>query len=102
MVKFVYVCSALGPGVGQFGSWALTYAPLIKPCYDGIPHRRSRKTYNWIYNYVLGLWGEKNKWQSRGQPHVLAVKVRALRFSVPGSQVQILDTDLHHSSATLW
>ena len=42
VVKFV--CSALA--VPQFGSWARTYKLLIKPCHRGIPHRRTRRTYN--------------------------------------------------------
>ena len=35
------------PGVCQFGSWAQSYAPFIKPCCGGAPHRRTRSTYTW-------------------------------------------------------
>ena len=31
------------PGVHRFGSWAWTYAPLIKPCSGGVPHTKQRK-----------------------------------------------------------
>ena len=36
-------------------------AQLIRPRCGGVPHRGTRTTYNWIYNYVLGLWGERKK-----------------------------------------
>ena len=49
------------PGVCQFGSWAQTYALLIEPCCGGIPYRRTRMTTTRISNYVLGLWGKKQK-----------------------------------------
>ena len=49
------------PGVHWFGSWARTYIPLIKPCYDGIPHRRTRMTYNEDIQLCTGLWGGKKK-----------------------------------------
>ena len=44
-------------GVRQFRSWEPTYTLLIKPCWGVIPHRGTRRT----YNYVLGLWREKKK-----------------------------------------
>ena len=38
VVKFA--CSALGPGVHWFKSWAQTYTLLLKSCCSGIPHTK--------------------------------------------------------------
>ena len=50
-----------GPGVHQFGSWACTYTPLIKPCCGSIPHRRTRMTYNRDIQLCTGALGRKGK-----------------------------------------
>ena len=66
MAKWLNSCTLLwGPRVHRFVSWAQTTAPLIKPCCDSLPHRRTRMTSTRIYNYVLGLWeGKKEEdWQ---------------------------------------
>ena len=34
------------PEVRQFGSWMRPYGLVIKPCRGGIPHRRTKITYN--------------------------------------------------------
>ena len=56
------------PGVFWFGSWAQTYTPLIKPCCGCIPHRRTRRTYNWDIQLCAGALGREKKeedWQQR-------------------------------------
>ena len=60
LVKFAsFSLAAQG---SPFGSWAGTYTVLTKPCYGGTPHRGTRRTYTTrLYNYVLGLWGEKKE-----------------------------------------
>ena len=49
------------PRVGWFGSWAPTYTLLIKPCCGGIPHRRTRMTYNHDIQLCVGALGRKKK-----------------------------------------
>ena len=47
MAKWLSLCAPIQqPRVHQFGSWAQTYTPLIKPCCGSVPHRRTRMTYN--------------------------------------------------------
>ena len=45
-------------------------APLIRPCWGGIPHSRTRRPYN--YNIQLctgGLWGEEEEKEKIGNRH---------------------------------
>ena len=60
VVKFV--CLFQWPGVCWFRSWVWTYARLIKPYCDGIPHSRTRVTYNYdIQPWTGALGRKKNK-----------------------------------------
>ena len=64
VVGFVHLLQ--WPRVHQFGSWMWTYTLLIKPCCGSIPHRRTRRTYNWdIQLYTRALGGNKleEDWQ---------------------------------------
>ena len=55
MVKFMGSTSlAWGSPVQILGA---DLAPFVRPCCGGVPYRRTRRTYYWIYNYVLELWG---------------------------------------------
>ena len=37
-------------------------APLIRPCWGGLPHATTRRTYNWkIQLCTGGIWGEKSE-----------------------------------------
>ena len=49
------------PRVHRFGSLAWTYTPLIKPCCGGVPHRRTRMTYNQDIQLCTGALGRKKK-----------------------------------------
>ena len=49
------------PGIHGFRSWAWTYALLIKPCCGGIPHRRTRMTYNQDIQVGTGALGRKKR-----------------------------------------
>ena len=59
MVKFARSTSAAqGSPVWILG---VDLALLIRPCCGGVPHRELEGPTARIYNYVLGLWGEKKK-----------------------------------------
>ena len=53
VVKFAR--SSSGPRVRQFGSWAQTYALLIKLCCGAIHIEEIEGLATKIYNYMLGL-----------------------------------------------
>ena len=47
------------------GSWVrilgVALAPLIKICCGGVPHRRTRRTYNYDIQLCIGALGRKKK-----------------------------------------
>ena len=63
VVKFTHLLS--WPAVHWFRSWVQTYTLFIKPCYGSIPHRRSRKSYNYNIPLCPGdvRRGKKEDWQ---------------------------------------
>ena len=84
MAKWLSSCALLWqPKVHQFRSWARTYTLLIKPCCGGISRRRPTMT----YNYVVGLWGEKNR--GRLATDVSSVPI-FLTKRIPGEQIVII------------
>ena len=63
MAKWLSLCAPLRrPRVCQFGSWAQTYTPLIKPHCGGVTYSRARMTCNkdiQLYAGALGGRGER-------------------------------------------
>ena len=62
VAKWLSLCALLWhPMVCQFGFWAQTYTPLLRPCCGGIPHRRTRMTYIQDIQLCTGALGRKKK-----------------------------------------
>ena len=49
------------PGVLLVQILGAAVAPLIRPCWGGVPHSTARGTHNYKYNHVLGGFREEKK-----------------------------------------
>ena len=90
------------PGVGQFGSWAQTCMLLISSCGGGIPHRKTRMTYNLQVQLCTGALGRRKKKEedqqqmlAQGQSSSLKKKQVSKKWSGEGKEKEMRGSDAH-------